>query len=379
MTPQSEAELADLIAAARDPLSIRGGGTRALMLPQGPALSTRGLSGVTLYEPGALTLVVAAGTPLQEVRALLAAERQRLPFDPPDLAALSGRGGLSTIGGVAASNASGPARIQAGACRDCLIGLRFVDGRGRVVKNGGRVMKNVTGYDLVKLLAGSEGRLGVLSELSFRLQPLPQTEVTLTLEGIPAADQAAVMARALSSPWDVSGAASDPAAGRVWLRLEGFEEQTRYRSAKLRARLAPAEITLTEGAASAALWAGIRDLTPLAGAEVVIRHSARPSHMPGLLQLIARTAPAQVLSDLGGGWLSIGCSAAEAPALLCALQTEGARAGGHARLLKAPPAVATRLPGAPPTDPVVARLNAAIAAEFDPRGLFAPARLSAEA
>lgn len=372
MIPQSEAELADLLATASAPMEIRGGGTRSLFPARGAVLETRGLTGITLYEPAALTLVVQAGTPLAQIRSLLAAERQRLPFDPPDFAALQGRSGLSTIGGVAALNASGPGRLQAGACRDCLIGLRFVDGTGRVVKNGGRVMKNVTGYDLVKLLAGSEGRLGVITELSFRLQPLPETEVTLVLEGIPARDQAAVMARALTSPWDLSGAASDPAAGRVWLRLEGFDEQTRYRSAKLRERLAHGDVTLMEGMASAALWADIRDLTPLSGAEAVIRHSARPSHLPGLLEVIAQTAPAQVLSDLGGGWLSVGCRAADAPALLRALQARAGVEGGHARLLKAPSDLPEGLALRQPEDPVTARLSAAIAAKYDPKGLFSP-------
>lgn len=379
MTPQSEAELAAHLAGATEPLHIQGGGTRSLFPPEGPVLHTTGLNGVTLYEPGALTLVVQAGTPLAQIRSLLAAERQRLPFDPPDFAALQGRSGSSTIGGVAALNASGPARLQAGACRDCLIGLRFVDGLGRVVKNGGRVMKNVTGYDLVKLLAGSEGRLGVLSELSFRLQPMPETEVTLRLEGIAARDQAQVMARALTSPWDVSGAASDPAKGLVWLRLEGFDEQTRYRSARLQERLGHADVTLIEGGASAELWAGIRDLTQLSVAGAVIRHSARPSHMPGLLELIARTAPAEVLSDLGGGWLSIGCEAKDAPALLTALQARAAVEGGHARLLKAPAGLPADLPLRQPEDPVTARLSAAIAAQYDPKGLFAPATLSAKA
>lgn len=371
--PRDEADLSELIRTASGPLSLRGGDSRALHRAAGAHLCTRALSGITLYDPGALTLVVRAGTPLAEVRATLAAERQRLPFDPPDFAALLGRtGAISTIGGVAATNASGPSRLQAGACRDCLLGLRFVDGTGRVIKNGGRVMKNVTGYDLVRLLAGAEGRLGVMTELAFRLHPLPEDEVTLTLHDIAPADQAAVMARALTSPWEVTGAASEPESGRVHLRLEGFAEQIRYRREKLAARLAPAEITVTGGAASASLWQGIRDLSALREAPAVIRHSARPSQMPEVLALIARTAPARVFSDLGGGLLWLGAAATEAPALLSALQSHASQKGGTARLIKAPADWPAGQPVRQPENPVTARLAAAIAAQYDPKGLFAP-------
>lgn len=371
MIPASEADLAAVLADAKAPLALRGGDSRALH-PAAAALRSTALQGVTLYEPGALTLVVRAGTPLAEVRALLAAEGQRLPFDPPDYAALLGRAAQSTIGGVAATNASGPARLQAGACRDCLIGLRFVDGRGRVIKNGGRVMKNVTGYDLVKLLAGSEGRLGVLTELAFRVAPLPETEVTLTLHNIAAADQAAVMARAMRTPWDVASAASDPLGGQVWLRLEGFEEQTRYRSAQLTAHLDRAEVTLSHGTASASLWQQLRDLHRFCAAEAVIRHAARPSALPDLLTLAAEHGVQVLQTDLAGAQLFIGAGATTAPPLLQALQAHAAAHGGHARLLKAPPHWPADQPVTQPHAPVVARLNAAIAAEFDPKGLFAP-------
>ena len=189
MKPTSEAELADAIrasAAKGTKLHIRGGGTRAGLGHgvTGQLVDTTGLKGVALYEPGALTIVAAAGTPLETIEKTLAKEGQRLPFEPMDHRALYGTNGKSTIGGVVAANVSGPRRIQAGACRDSLIGVRFVDGEGTVIKNGGRVMKNVTGYDLVKLMAGSHGTLGVLSEVAFKVLPMPEAGATVIVHGL---------------------------------------------------------------------------------------------------------------------------------------------------------------------------------------------------
>ncbi|MEE8456313.1 MAG: FAD-binding protein, partial [Limibaculum sp.] len=217
LTPGDEAELAEAVAEAAGtgtPLEIRGGGTRAGVgrpVQASRTLSTAGLSGITLYEPEALTLVVKAGTPVAEVEAALAAQGQLLPFEPMDHRALLDAQGEPTIGGVVACGVSGPRRIQAGACRDAMLGVRFVNGRGEAVKSGGRVMKNVTGYDLVKLMCGSHGTLGVLSEISFKVLPKPERAVSLVIEGLDDAAAVAVLGQAMTSPFDVTGAAHVPA------------------------------------------------------------------------------------------------------------------------------------------------------------------------
>ncbi len=376
MQPASEAELAEAIGAAAGPLRILGGGTRPVGRPvTGAALSVAGLSGIRLYEPGALTLVVGAGTPLAEVEAVLAAEGQRLPFEPMDHRGLlatsdapaSGATGEPTIGGVVAANASGPRRVQAGACRDSLIGVRFVDGAGQVVRNGGRVMKNVTGYDLVKLMAGSWGTLGVLSEVAFKVLPAPESAATLVLEGLAPEAAVAAMAAALGSPYEVNGAAHLPAehdGGRTVLRLEGFAASVAYRADALAAHLAHfGTAGQIEGGESAALWREVRDVAAFHDAPGdVWRLSARPADAPGLAAKAGGTA----LYDWGGG-------------LLWLLVAEGtdlrARLGpfsGHATLIRA--AEATRATIAPfhPEPAPVAALSAGLRRRFDPRGILNP-------
>lgn len=365
MRPQTEFELAACVRDAKGPLRIRGGGTRSGMATANGDndLWTTGLSGVTLHEPGALTLVAGAGTPCAEIEATLAAQGQRLPFEVPDLRHLLGRDGQSTIGGVVAVNASGPRRVQAGACRDSLIGVRFVDGRGTVVKNGGRVMKNVTGYDLVKLLAGSWGTLGVLTEVSFKVLPIPEASLTLKVAGLSDADAVRAMAVALGSPYDVTGAAHQPDSG-TFLRLEGFTTSVAYRAERLADLLAPfGPVTQLAAAPSALCWAGIRDVTPLAAlAGDVWRISVKPSDAPRVVAAIG--APAHLL-DWGGG-------------LIWALMPQGVDLRtmmppdvyGHASLVRGQGSAAR--PQFAPEPAPVAALTAGLRAQFDPRGILNP-------
>jgi glycolate oxidase FAD binding subunit len=363
MRPGSEAELADMVRAARGPLRIIGGGTRsALGKPvPGEVLETSGLSGITLYDPGALTLVANAGTPLAEVEAALATENQRLPFEPMDMRPLLGTEGAPSVGGMVAANASGPRRVIVGACRDSLIGVRFVDGQGRIVKNGGRVMKNVTGYDLVKLMAGSWGTLGVLTECSFKLLPVPAAQATLI--GAPAnpADAVALMSAALGTPFEVNAAVRD-VDGRVCLRLEGFAQQVAYRTRSLIDALG-GDWQVLEAEDSAALWRNIRDVTAFADkAGDVWRVSVKPSDAPALVAKIA--APVQM--DWAGG-------------LIWALVPEGcdlrARLGpiaGHATLIRGSEATRAALPVFHPEPAPIAALAAGLRAKFDPRGVMNP-------
>jgi glycolate oxidase FAD binding subunit len=362
MRPASEADLSDIVRDARGPLRIRGGGTRNLGAPSaGEVLETSGLAGISLYEPGALTLVAGAGTSLAEVEAALSAENQRLPFEPMDMRALLGVEGTPTVGGMVAANASGPRRIVVGACRDSLIGVRFVDGQGRIVKNGGRVMKNVTGYDLVKLMAGSWGTLGVLTECSFKLLPVPEVQATLVGAEMTPEDAVACMSEALGTPYEVNAAARDT-EGRVCLRIEGFCEQIRYRKAAVADALG-GEWQVIDGDASAALWKGIRDVTAFADKPGdVWRISVKPSDAAALVARIG--APVQM--DWGGG-------------LIWALVPEGTdlRAkigpiGGHATLVRATDPTRTRLPVFHPEPAPIAALAQGLRAKFDPRGVLNP-------
>ncbi|MDA7964333.1 glycolate oxidase subunit GlcE [Ruegeria sp.] len=359
MRPETEAELAKMVAGLTGPVRIVGGGTRGVTGP-GEVLHTDGLSGITLYKPGALTLVARAGTPLADIEAALAAENQQLAFEPADYRVLLGSTGEPTIGGVVAANISGPRRIQAGACRDFLLGVRFVDGRGQVIKNGGRVMKNVTGYDLVKLMAGSWGTLGVLTEVSLKVLPRPEAAVTLAV-AVASADQAIkTLSQAMKLPFEVSGAAFDPEEGRAYLRVEGFEDSVAYRADRLRTALGGSgDVTESDLA-----WSSIRDVRGFAdhGGDVW-----RVSTKPGdAAEIVARAGATKTLLDWGGG-------------LIWALVPEGvdlrARLGafdGHATLVRAAPETFDALGRFQPENALISSLTQGLRQKFDPRGMFNP-------
>ena len=356
MTPQSEAELAHMVADARGSLAVRGGGTRGVAVG-GDALSTSGLSGIELYEPGALTIVVKAGTPVAEVDAALATERQRLAFEPMDHRGLLGTKGMPTIGGLIAANVSGPRRIQAGAARDFALGVRFVDGCGEIIKNGGRVMKNVTGYDLVKLMSGSYGTLGVLSEVSLKVLPMPETEATLLVHGLENEQAVQAMATALGSPFDVTGAAHNPDASVTMIRVEGFDASVAYRVEQLREALARFGAEMSVSAESSSMWQGVRDVTEFHGKiGDVWRVSVKPSDGP---KIVAASEANAAMFDWAGGlvWL-LTDPGTDLRARLGAIN-------GHATLIRG-----SGQPRFHPEDTGVATLSAGLRQRFDPRGIL---------
>lgn len=367
ISPDTEAALADEIKSATVPLHIQGGATRGVQVPGAP-LSTRQITGISLYEPGALTLVAGAGTTVEEIDRALAAENQRLAFEPTDYRRLLGTTGAPTIGGVLATNASGPRRIQGGAARDYALGVRFVDGAGAVVKNGGRVMKNVTGYDLVKLFSGSFGTLGVLSEVSLKVLPVPETQATLILHGLTDTSAMSAMAAAMRSPYEITGAAhghyieSDVAT--TLLRVEGFDASVAYRIAALKEVIGSfgAELSVADAPTSAQIWQDVRDVTVMADVtEDVWRVSCKPSQAAELAQ---RSCAVSRAFDWSGGLIWFATSPGT-----------DLRAGlgvfdGHARLVRASEDTRRRFPMFQPQSPGVERLSEGLRARFDPRGIL---------
>ncbi|MDO6669478.1 FAD-binding protein [Paracoccus sp. 1_MG-2023] len=351
LTPASEAELSEILTGRTTPLRINGGGTR--LRPDGPgdALTTSAISGVVTYEPGELTLIARAGTPVQQIETMLAAEGQALSFEPMDHRRLTGLSGDPTIGGIVAANVSGPRRILAGACRDHLLGVRFVDGQGRILKNGGRVMKNVTGMDLGKLLAGSHGTLGILTEVALKVLPMAESSRTLVIGGIDATRAVQDFATALSTPFEVSGAAFHD--GTAWLRIEGLTAQVAYRTDRLTALLGRDRVEIIEDEDSRSLWRDLRDVAHLTGDDPVWRILCKPSEGPA----IADRLGGQCALDWGGAavWYSGPKDAATVRA-----------AGGHAMLVRGQGAVF------PPEAPVVAELSQRLRRTFDPANILNP-------
>jgi len=365
---KSEEELSEAIIGASGPLRVVGGGTRSIGKGVvGQTLPVSGLTGVTLYEPGALTLVAKAGTSLAEVETLLAIEGQRLAFEPMDHRGLLGSSGEPTIGGMVAANASGPRRVQSGACRDFLLGVRFVDGMGQVLKNGGRVMKNVTGYDLVKLMAGSFGTLGVLSELSLKVLPVAETCVVLQIQGLDDKSAITALSSALGSPFDVTGAAHIPIGpdGKpvTMVRLEGFGDSVAYRADKLKQALAKfGDISVVSNETEVkAIWQKVRDVEVFQGKPGdVWRISVKPSDGPEVGARL-RALGASLQYDWGGGlvWALLG----EATDVRGALQ--GIK--GHARLERGSTQATF-----PSQGQLLDTMAAQLRAHFDPRGILNP-------
>ncbi len=398
LAPADEAAVAAAVAeaaAAREPLAIEGRGTkRALLRPVQAArtLSTRNLTGITLYRPTELVIAARAGTPLPEIEAALAEKGQMLAPEPPDTRALFGvaPGGAgygseepATIGGIVAANLSGPRRITVGAIRDHLLGIRFVNGSGEVVRSGGRVLKNVTGLDLCKLLAGSHGTLGVLTEVTLKVLPRAEASASIGIRVPDIATGVKALSAGLGSPFGVTGAALIPAfcgpdgpANHVaFLRIEDFRDSVAYRSGKLREDLARfGEVRVLEDAESVALWHAIRDADPLGVApeEAVWRVSVRPSAGAAVAEAM-RAAGARCLLDWGGGLVWIAGPATEA----MHASVVAAAGPGSFSLFRAPEPLRAAVAVIPEEPPALAAIGARVKAALDPAGIFNPGRMRA--
>jgi glycolate oxidase FAD binding subunit len=387
--------------AGEQPLEIVGHGSKRLIgqvMTTNAVLDLSALNAVTAYEPNELIITLQAGAPLSDVASLLDSKDQQFAFEPVDTAALLGVPGRGTIGGMIGAGLAGPRRIKAGGVRDHLLGAHAVSGFGESFKAGGKVVKNVTGYDLCKLLAGSWGTLAVMTEVTLKVMPRPESERTLALRGLDDVTANRAMTAALGSPFDVSGAAHVPnsafraAAGSglgdlgsrqqalTLLRLEGITASVVHRATALGAVLAPfGAVELLDDAASAAIWGSVRDVRPFAadgtlGAWPVWRIVCPPASGGALGQALARDTGGDVFYDWGGGliWAAL----PPKPDGQAALVRERVNAvGGHATLLRASEQLRRNVDVFHPQQAGLAALSERVRHSFDPKNILNRGRL----
>jgi glycolate oxidase FAD binding subunit len=374
------------------PVFVRGGGSKSgfgrRLRDDETILDLSGLTGIALYEPGELVLTARAGTKLSEIAAAIAEHGQCLAFEPPEFGALFGNDASSTLGGAVASGWSGPRRIKAGAVRDHVLGALAIGGEGEVFKSGGRVVKNVTGFDLPKLLTGSHGTLAVMTDITIKVLPAPEATRTIAVLGLD--DRAAIrlLCDVLGGPYEVAGAAHLPAgtaqrsaiaaiAGSeqpaTLIRLEGFGPSVADRFAALATRLGQTHRAIAvERDEGAVLWREICDVAPLVARDrIVWRLSLPPTDAARTVAAIASETGADAFYDWGGGlvWLTVrvGASAdAHAEAVRRLLPS------GHATLMRAPPDIRAKAPVFQPAAPALSALQSRVKAAFDPHGILAP-------
>ena len=374
---------------------VAGGSKRGLGRPAHTdhVLDVSGLRGIVDYDPPELVLTARTGTTMAEIDVQLDAQRQMLAFEPPDWSALLSTSAGPTLGGVIACNLAGPRRVRAGAVRDHFLGFAAVNGWGDAWKSGGRVVKNVTGYDMCKLQAGACGTLSVLTEVSMRVLPRPETSCSVLVTGL--ADDAAIrlLATALNSANEVSAAAHLPASaaarskvaevagagGAVTvLRLEGPRPSVAYRADTLEALLGKA--TRLSAAESEALWREIGAVQPFLGRDdsIVWRVCPTPSAAPALLRRVTgRLGSTEAFYDWGGGllWLSLLATEAGPDGGAAVVRAAVAEAGGHATLIRAPLAVRAAVPVFEPGAGALDALTRRVKASFDPKGILNPGRM----
>lgn len=396
--PTEESQVLDAVKWAlseQAPVEVLGHGSkrsigRPMQVAHGIDLS--GLSGITLYEPEELVLSAKAGTPLADIEKLLGENDQELQFEPMDYRPLLGTrlAERGTIGGVLATNLSGPRRLKSGAARDHVLGIRAVTGRGDLIKSGGRVVKNVTGYDLSRGLSGSWGTLAIFTEVTFKVLPRAETEATLVASGLNDAEAADLMAAAMGSDAEVSSAAHLPESVRghfldgglpkgasTVLRLEGFAPSVDYRIEKL--------ITMFAGVGSHArlgtevsrgLWREIRDVAPFCddGVRPVWRVSVAPSAGHQLVAALRLQVGVDAYYDWQGGlvWLRMESEAEH----LMIRQTIAALGGGHATLVRADRPTRDAVDIFQPQEAALAALSQRLKTQFDPEKILNPGRMN---
>lgn len=370
LRPTTTDELCDAIATG-GPLMLRGGGSKDAIgapAPDATIIDMCGFAGVVDYDPPELVLTLRAGTPLSEVQALVATEGQMLAFDPFDHAALlGGTPGQATIGGVIAAGVSGPSRISRGAARDHLLGFEGVSGRGERFIAGAKVVKNVTGYDLSKLLTGSWGRLTAITELTLKVLPAPREQRTLVLRGRSPDIAVAAMAQALGSAAEVSAAAHMPAwrgDALTAIRLDGFPSSIDARAGTL-VRLF-GDLETLDTSASDDLWTAVRHAAPLPTDKPLWRVIVPAAKAPAF---VAAMGDADWLFDWAGGliWL-----ASDADPQL--IRRAASEAGGHATLIRADAAMRAAVPTLHPQPAPLAALEERVRRAFDPNGVFETGR-----
>ena len=397
--PSDLDELREAVAealAAEEPLELLGGGSkRALGHPVQAAhtLDLSRLSGIRDYAPSELVLTAGAATPLAEIEGALTEHGQMLAFEPPGWGGLLGvEDAAPTLGGVLACNLSGPRRIKAGAARDHFLGFRAVSGRSEIFKGGGKVVKNVTGYDLPKLMAGSYGTLAALEEVTVKLLPQPEIVETVLVAGIAPEPAGHLMAAALGSPHEVSGAAYLPPGtamplalpvrpGTVALRIEGPAPSVAFRRDALTGENKDSGGASTlDASESIAFWRAIGEVAPLSalGERAVWHLSVAPARGAVLGEALARSLDAVWYADWGGGllWLAVADQRdAGAAAIRAAIRGEDGQGTGHATLVKASPALRRSVPVFEPQPPSLAALSRRVKDAFDPRHILNPGRM----
>ena len=387
--------------ASDQPLEVIGHGSkRAVGQPMATnaLLDLSGLNAVSSYEPNELIITVQAGAPLADVQSLIDAKNQQFAFEPVDVSVLLGTPAIGTIGGMIGAGLAGPRRIKAGAVRDHLLGAHAVSGFGDSFKTGGRVVKNVTGYDLCKLLSGSWGTLAVMTEVTLKVMPKPEAERTLLLRGLDDVTANRAMTAALGSPFDVSGAAhlpnsafrsgagalsdlGSPERAVTLLRLEGISASAEHRAASLSKSLASfGTVEMLMDAASFSIWASVRDVQPFAaggalGAWPVWRIVCPPATGGALGQALARETGGDVIYDWGGGliWAALPPTS-DAQAALVRQRVDAA--GGHATLIRATEEIRRHVDVFHPQPGGLAALSERVRQSFDPRNILNRGRLT---